>query len=409
MTYTRSIMGALVFLLAASSGALADTEEEILAILKKADAATRAVKSVSYHGEYFGFGMYEPRLPHISGELKVKEGRQSILGALLGKHDKTGHPRLWAEGTFVAPGQDDADGVGFTISTDGSKVYRINRESRSFLSTKLSVGSRVIDVAQRLYMLEFLHPTPFNDEINALEKKYEGKKTIGDVECHVIHVKYLNNSLSRWFFGVDDYLPRRVDRILGQTEDGEFGYTLQIRDLVVSPKLDNAIFTMEVPEGYEIEEFVEPSTDKASSMLLSAGTPAPDWTLSNPQGQEVSLKDLRGKVVVMDFWATWCAPCKQSMPQIQKLHEEFADEPVRFIGVNLWENGDPAAYMKDNNYTYELLLKADKIAESYRVVSIPTFYVIDQKGRIAYASLGYTPDKDKKIADVIRKCLSKAD
>lgn len=409
MTYQRSITGAIVVLAALTSGAFAETDEEILAMLKKADAATRAVKSVSYQGEYYGNGAYESRLPRITGEVRAKEGRKSILGALLGKSGPTGHPRLWVRGVFGKSGDTDNKGVAFTIATDGGKVYRLNEEARTFLSMQLSIGSRVLDAAERLHMLEYLHPTPFNDEIMAKEKRYEGTQNIGGVECHVIHIVYLNNSLSRWFFGTQDFLPRRVDRILGVTDGKEDGYTLQVRDLVVDPKLDNAIFTLEAPKEYEIEEFVEPSDDRASRMLLTSGTPAPDWSLRDAQGKKVSLKDLRGNIVVLDFWATWCAPCKQSMPQLQKLHEQFADKPVKFIGVNVWENGDPLAYMKDNGYTYGLVLHADEIAEPYRVTNIPTFYVIDQNGMIVYASSGYTPDKDKKIAGVVEKCLARQD
>src|SRR5215813_2707656 len=74
--------------------------------------------------------------------------------------------------------------------------------------------------------------------------------------------------------------------------------------------------------------------------LLPVGTTAPDWQLSGAQGQTYSLSSYRGKVVVMDFWATWCQPCTAVMPRMQKLQQKFADKGVVVFGINSWENGD---------------------------------------------------------------------
>ena len=139
--------------------------------------------------------------------------------------------------------------------------------------------------------------------------------------------------------------------------------------------------------------------------MLKIGTSAPDFALKTPGGEKVSLAGLRGNVVVLDFWATWCGPCKMAMPGVQRLHEKFAGKPVRIFGVNCWErDGDPVQFMKDKKYTYGLLLEGDDVAEKFKVRAIPTFYVIDRAGKIAYAGF-YKPGHEDELTAVIEKAL----
>jgi thiol-disulfide isomerase/thioredoxin len=205
---------------------------------------------------------------------------------------------------------------------------------------------------------------------------------------------------SIWYFSTTDFLPRRVDRI-GKDDAGEImGTALTLKNVQVDPKFTRDPFALVVPEGFEVETVSQPERPK----LLAVGTQAPDWTLQTPGGESVSLNQLKGSVVVMDFWATWCGPCKAAMPHVQKLHEEFKGKGVKIFGVNTWErDGDPVKYMKDNNYTYGLLLEGDDVATAYKVSGIPTFYVIDRDGKIAYIGVGAgSPDA---LETAIKKAL----
>ena len=138
------------------------------------------------------------------------------------------------------------------------------------------------------------------------------------------------------------------------------------------------------------------------------GDAAPDWTLKTPDGKEVKLSALKGSVVVMDFWATWCGPCKAAMPSVQKLHEKYKEKGVQVYGLNTWEkDGDPAKYMKDQKYTYGLLLKADDVAKKYAVTGIPTFYIIGKDGKVIFTEVGFNgPESEKQITDAIDKVLA---
>lgn len=157
---------------------------------------------------------------------------------------------------------------------------------------------------------------------------------------------------------------------------------------------------MSMEEGHGMEE--------SSTGTLPNGHKAPTWTLKDKDGKTYSLDALKGKVVLMDFWATWCTPCKKVMPEIQKLWNKYKNQNVIVVGINTWErDGDPVKYMKDNKYNYTLLMNGNEVANNYKVTGIPTLYVIDKQGNIAYSEVGAVDglgDKlDKVIADLIKK------
>jgi peroxiredoxin/outer membrane lipoprotein-sorting protein len=126
------------------------------------------------------------------------------------------------------------------------------------------------------------------------------------------------------------------------------------------------------------------------------GTPAPDFTLPDANGTPVTLSALRGKMVIVDFWATWCPPCQAQMPDLQKMHEELAGRGLVVLGLDVGE--DAAAVTKfatQRGYTFTLLLGAEPdITEKYFVPGYPTTFLIDRQGRIAFRTEGgLTPEK----------------
>ena len=147
----------------------------------------------------------------------------------------------------------------------------------------------------------------------------------------------------------------------------------------------------------------ESAKDKLKTKLLAVGATAPDWELSDADGQVQTLAQYRGKIVVLDFWATWCGPCAEMMPQMQKLHEKYKDRGVTVFGVSSWEKNDPTILMKEKHYTYGLLLKGEEITDQYGVGTLPAVYIIGPDGRVIYRHEGVARDFGSIIKNQLRE------
>ncbi|MFH1687441.1 MAG: redoxin domain-containing protein [bacterium] len=121
--------------------------------------------------------------------------------------------------------------------------------------------------------------------------------------------------------------------------------------------------------------------------------PAPEFSLPGVDGKLVALADLRGKVVILDFWATWCGPCRMAMPAINQFVQS-KPEDVLVFSIDVWERGGegPTKFMTDNSYGMTLLFGNNQTARDYGVTGIPYLCVIDQEGVIQYEHPGYSEE-----------------
>ena len=121
-----------------------------------------------------------------------------------------------------------------------------------------------------------------------------------------------------------------------------------------------------------------------------------------PTGLPATVADQwRGKVVVADFWATWCGPCRASSPNVQALHDRFAsDTGVLIVGVHADDNVEnPKAYIDEHGYTYPIIEKGETVADAFGVNALPTFVVLDAQGREVMRHVGMMDQKTRdKIA-----------
>jgi len=119
-------------------------------------------------------------------------------------------------------------------------------------------------------------------------------------------------------------------------------------------------------------------------------TKASDFKLKDLDGKELSLSDLKGKKVFLNFWATWCPPCIEEMPEIQKLYEETKDSDLVIVAVEIQEPlNEVKSFIQDNKYSFKVLLDSDQsVVSKYNITSIPTSYFIDIDGNIISKSIG---------------------
>jgi thiol-disulfide isomerase/thioredoxin len=394
----------VTILLSMVSSALAqERAPEAMQVLQEATAAMQKLSAISYEAQVYAEGALATRLP-------------SVNGSVVAKRQPTGTAQsVYAHGQVTPPGAQASNS--FRAATDGKVTYRLDDRNKVYYSgTEKGIIVMELDA---LYPPKFLHADPFDNELRGAKVSHDGVKPVDGVECDVVAVTYDMDGKynAKLYFGTKDRVLRRLENIvpasqMGMSSGEPSRVIFNAKTIDAQPKVNDSIFTLKAPEGYKLQKLHSADRRKSSgsSGLLAVGTEAPDWTLKTPDGKEVSLKSLRGRVVILDFWATWCGPCRMAMPALQKLHERFKDKPVSVFGVNQGERRpvDVPAFAKQNNLTYGQLLNGETVARLYRVTGIPCFYIIGPDGKIVHAGAGFDPRMEQSMGAIVEGALPKS-
>ena len=139
--------------------------------------------------------------------------------------------------------------------------------------------------------------------------------------------------------------------------------------------------------------------------------PAPDFTLEDIDARKYSLKDYRGKVIMLNFWATWCPPCRRELPSMERLHQKFKNRDFVVLSLNQMEDGDQIFTFTGDlgiDLTFPILFDKDSsVSHAYGVMGLPTTYIIDKKGYVRFRAIGGRefdhPEVEKQILQLMRE------
>ena len=145
--------------------------------------------------------------------------------------------------------------------------------------------------------------------------------------------------------------------------------------------------------------------------VLSEPLPAPDFTLEDMDAKKFSLKDYRGKVVLLNFWATWCPPCRREMPSMERLHQKFKGKDFAVLALNQMEDGDQVFTFTGDlgvDLSFPILFDKDSsVSRAYGVMGLPTTYLIDKKGNVRFRAIGGRefdhPEVEKQILQLMQE------
>ncbi|WP_455198352.1 TlpA family protein disulfide reductase [Kaarinaea lacus] len=145
------------------------------------------------------------------------------------------------------------------------------------------------------------------------------------------------------------------------------------------------------------------------SNAVEVSGPAPDFTLKSRSGENLKLSEYRGDVVMINFWASWCGPCRQEMPLLEEIYQKYSDLGFELLAVNVEEDSSKADdLLRDVRVTFPILFdNTNKVSKLYKVVAMPSTVIVDRDGNIRYLHKGYLPGYEeeyrKQVKELIRE------
>jgi len=138
---------------------------------------------------------------------------------------------------------------------------------------------------------------------------------------------------------------------------------------------------------------------------------APDFSLPDLEGNIIGPASFRGKVLIIDFWATWCPPCVKAVPHLTSMKEKYGPQGFEVIGVSLDTGSDAEmlvkAFAEEMGVNYPMVIGNDDVADAYGgITGIPTFFIIDKEGKIVKSRIGYSPDTGNMMETEVEKLLA---
>jgi len=319
---------------------------------------------------------------------------------------------------------------------DKSLGYLFNMETKTgndqFTNTDLYNGQNLIhimpeDSTYRKENLEYIVQRTLPGYLKWLQGYMEKRSakivkasdtTINAIDSYHLIINFRDTMINKehCYSNVNLYIDKvsgMPDCIIGRSRDMGFGdgattYYSETRYFDYQFDHDNIdIASMTAPKGFNLPK-EQPASAKKETDLLASGSVAPAWTLYTADGKKTSLAQLKGKVVLMDFYFIGCMPCMQSLKPLNNLYDKYKGK--NFVIASLTERDSKQSVLEfEKNYhlKYPGYINAADVVKSYHVKGFPTFYFIDKEGKIANVHVGYDDDFEEKTTAVIDDLLKK--
>jgi len=296
------------------------------------------------------------------------------------------------------------------------------------LGTVMSCDKWARDICDRRYQIRFYTPLtnrssyPLRGAMQLLDTSYSyslSETKLDGKKCYLVSIfapqgeeenfglKYIRDEAKVWI-DKKDYLPLQYSTTIDIVEQKDtMREYKEFKLLSFSPEIDETKLTYDaVPKTVVLNDYV-PYTRPES---LPTGDPAPLWSLPSLAGDTVSLADLRGKVVLVDFFYKSCAPCCAALPCLQSLHERYKDKGFVMIGIDPIDDpvkGKMADFLAKRDVTYTVLFSDRELPKEYHVSGYPTLYFIDRNGNIVHTQIGFSTTLEEELEKKLVEMLGK--
>ncbi len=287
----------------------------------------------------------------ISGEVKFKRGAN---------HNTN---QYYFDGSVVRG--DDYYQLSFSDNNEG---YYLDKESEfqhfdDFSSLLFGAGLDVV----HLVVNGALSPNPAYGLIKDSDVvSLVGAEKVGDVSCKKYEVQKSNGTTQILFIGENDFLLRRL-------------ITSNL-DLMLTIKSVNEEIT---DESFDLETILGKNSEKGG--VLAIGSTVPEFKLPDLNGQSVHSRDFAGKITILDFWGTWCKPCINEIPELNKLYASVNKDEVQYFGISSFEeisSEDLIDFVESKGINYPILQNGELIAEQFGIFTYPTMIILDKQARV---------------------------
>jgi thiol-disulfide isomerase/thioredoxin len=316
-----------------------------------------------------------------------------------------------------------------TMYTGNERVTLDSKDSSGTIKSKEKWGDNIMQYrddkifyapfTQKAKKIYANYPLPHDSDFidNRHTFKFIGEEKINNNPCyHVqVNVKPENDSADdmkelrreyHFWIKKDDFLPVQYSIAIDVFMDNDTMYQYEeflLTKYELNNLKDETPLTLEsIPAYYKLKDYVPHKRPE----LLPNDTIAPGWNLISLKGEKVDLSELKGKLVLIDFFYKSCYPCMQALPALQALSEKYKDKGLKLIGIDPYDKKeDLEVFLAKRGVTYTILLDGLETAKKYRVSVYPTIYLIDKNGKIISNLLGYGKDTEKELEEIIKTHL----